>query len=261
MPAESPCRRRPGDACRLCAASAGSHKVAKCASSQHSEKPEQPRILIVRAPASASRRPRYIHSCEHNSVDILAIHDSTSDYGRGRTRQCFSKAWKMAQPWRRYLASPVVRHSTNSASTVSGRSRLCAAPGDMSSPLNITSSGASPAGAHKKIFCFGKTKVRNLSATFQSRQQVACHAQHHCTLQHHIPLVSRSCRVDTFVVEVAKPSSIWEFLSLQADGSRTPGTAPDCNCVPKETTPVRKALPKSDHCARSVPVGCRAYIW
>ncbi len=90
------------------------------------------------------------------------IHKSTSDYGRGRTRQCFSKAWKMAQPWRRYLASPVVRHSTNSASTVSGRSRLCAAPGDMSSPLNITSSGASPAGAQKQFFCFGIAKVKIL---------------------------------------------------------------------------------------------------
>ena len=71
-----------------------------------------------------------------------------------RTRQCFSKASKISQPHSLYLASSVVRHSTKSASTVSGRSRLCSAPTNMTS-LNRTNSGASPANVnYLRMPCF-----------------------------------------------------------------------------------------------------------
>lgn len=73
------------------------------------------------------------------------------------TRQCFSKLWKMAQPHSRYTGLCVVRHSRNSASTVSGRSRLWVGPPIISetpspkSPLlNIVTSGASPVACQRK---------------------------------------------------------------------------------------------------------------
>mmetsp|Transcript_45517 Transcript_45517/g.102620 ORF Transcript_45517/g.102620 Transcript_45517/m.102620 type:complete len:201 (+) Transcript_45517:674-1276(+) len=64
------------------------------------------------------------------------------------TLQCFSKAKKTFHPHSLYFGSFVNLHIRKSDSTVSGRSKLCAAPTCMLPPEKRTNSGARP------VFCF-----------------------------------------------------------------------------------------------------------
>ena len=67
--------------------------------------------------ALTMRNVSILSSCSTGSASTL----STLAYPPPGIRQCFSMAWKMFQPYRRYLGSLVSRYAMNNDSTVSGR--------------------------------------------------------------------------------------------------------------------------------------------